>query len=140
MVLSLAFEKALEDEIESRVNEKITKVLELISKNYKIKYARLLSDVALMDNSSSSCCCGITKSGKRCQRSGKYDGYCKNHMSQKPEVRVVNTRSTSAAAAASKSSPPKVTHSHTIPPLFMKGCPACENAKFKSSAIFQGNG
>jgi hypothetical protein len=127
MVLSPAFEKALEDEIEFRVNERITKVLELISKNYKIKYSRLLSDVALME-SSSSCCCGITKSGKRCQRSGKYDGYCKNHMSQKPEVRV--TRS-----ASSKTSPPKVVHTHSLPPLFMKGCPACENVRGKSSAI-----
>ena len=133
MVLSLAFEKALEDEIEMRVNERVTKVLELISKNYKIKYARLLSDVALMETSS-SCCCGITKAGKRCQRAGKYDGYCKNHVSQKPEVRVVTRSSTS-----SKNSPPKVVHTHTLPPLFMKGCPACENAKTKTSSILQGN-
>lgn len=123
MVLSPAFEKALEDEIESRVNERITKVLELISKTYKIKYSRLLSDVAQMSEqgSTSTCCCGLTKAGKRCQRPGKYDGYCKNHMSQKPEVRVV-TRSSSSK------SPPKVSHTHTLPPLFMKGCPACEAA------------
>lgn len=141
MVLSKAIENALEDEIETRVNERITKVLELISKNYKIKYSRLLSDVALMEqassSSSSSCsnlCCGITKAGKRCQRAGKYDGYCKNHASQKPEIRVVTTRSKSGT------SPPKVTHTHTLPPLFMKGCPACENAKIKSSCILQGSG
>jgi hypothetical protein len=134
MVLSPAFEKALEDEIESRVNERVTKILELISRNYKIKYSRLLSDVALMPTETpSSCCCGVTKSGKRCQRSGKYDGYCKNHMTQKPDIRMV-TRS-----ASSKSSPPKVVHTHTLPPLFMKGCPACETAKVKSSAIFGGN-
>lgn len=128
MVLSAAIEQAIEDEIEARVNERVTQVLELISKNYKIKYARLLSDVALMD-SSSSCCCGVTKAGKRCQRTGKYDGYCKNHMSQKPQVRVVKS--------SKSTSPPKVTHTHTLPPLFMKGCPACEGAKSKSSAIFQ---
>lgn len=122
MVFSPAFEKALEDEIEARVNDRITKVLELISKTYKIKYSRLLSDVALMNESSStsSCCCGVTKAGKRCQRTGKYDGYCKNHMTQKPDVRVV-TRS------ASSKSPPKVSHTHSLPPLFMKGCPACES-------------
>lgn len=130
MVLSPAFEKALEDEIEARVNERVTKVLELISKTYKIKYARLLNDVALMENSATtSCCCGVTKSGKRCQRSGKYEGYCKNHLSQKPEIRkMVTTRSSL--------SPPKVSHTHTLPPLFMKGCPACERTK--SSSILQG--
>lgn len=117
MVLSPAFEKALEDEIESRVNERITKILEVISKNYKIKYARLLGDLALVDSATTTCC-GVTKSGKRCQRQAKYNGYCKNHVTQKPEVRV--TRS-------SAQSPPKVTHTHTLPPLFVKGCPACES-------------
>jgi hypothetical protein len=129
MVLSPAFEKALADEIESRVNERVTKVLELISKTYKIKYSRLLNDISLMEDdqpSTSKCCCGLTKAGKRCQRTGKYDGYCKNHMTQKPDVRVV-TRSSK--------SPPKVSHTHSLPPLFMKGCPACEATKVKSSSV-----
>jgi hypothetical protein len=125
MVLSAAFEQALEQEIESRVNERITKVLEVISKNYKITYSRLLRDLAMIESdSSSSCCCGITKSGKRCQRPGKYDGYCKNHMVQKPDVRV--TRSASSPT-------PRVAHTHTLPPLFMKGCPACESNKCSKS-------
>lgn len=117
MVLSPAFEKALEDEIESRVNERITKILETISKNYRIKYERLLGDLALIEKSTTMCC-GVTKSGKRCQRSGTNNGYCKNHASQRPEVRV--TRSSSVT------SPKKQQHTHTLPPLFMKGCPACE--------------
>jgi len=127
MVLSAAFEQALEQEIESRVNERITKVLAIISKNYKITYARLLNDLAMVESSSSSssvCCCGVTKSGKRCQRPGKYDGYCKNHMSQKPDVRV--TRSSSSPT-------PKVAHTHTLPPLYLRGCPACESNKCSKS-------
>jgi hypothetical protein len=124
MVLSLAFEQALEAEIELRVNERVTKLLEVISKNYNIRYARLLSDFAALERTSSSeaSCCGVTKAGKRCQRPGKYDGYCKNHMIQKPEVRTTRV-----------SSPQKVTHTHTLPPLFMKGCPACEANKCSKS-------
>lgn len=118
MVLSLAFEQALEAEIEMRVNERITKVLEVISKNYNIKYARLLNDLASIEKTSDGVCCGLTKGGKRCMRPGKYDGYCKNHLSQKPDVRVTKV-----------SSPQKVSHTHTLPPLFMKGCPACESNK-----------
>ncbi len=118
MVLSQAINDALEQEIENRVNERITKILEVISKKYDITLSRLLKDLSSMEKTSSTYCCGLTRTGKRCQKSGKYDGYCKSHMSQKPDRRV--TRSTS--------SPPKVTqqHTHSIPPLFMKGCAACE--------------
>ena len=122
MVLSPAFEQALEAEVEFRVNERVTKLLELISKNYNIRYARLLSDFASLEQTSEACCCGVTKAGKRCQRPGKYDGYCKNHVTQKPEVRKTRV-----------SSPQKVTHTHTLPPLFMKGCPACEANKCSKS-------
>jgi hypothetical protein len=122
MVLSHAFEQALEAEIEARVNERITKVLEIISKNYKITYSRLLNDLAQIDSNEDAMCCGVTKAGKRCQRPGKYEGYCKNHKNQKPDVRVTRVNS-----------PQKVFHTHTLPPLFMKGCPACESNKCAKS-------
>lgn len=122
MVLSPAFEQALETEIETRVNERITKVLEVIAKTYNIKYARLLNDLAIIDVKNTTMCCGMTKSGKRCQRPAKCDGYCKNHVSQKPDIRV--TRSVSSSV---------VSHTHTLPPLFMKGCPACESNNCKRS-------
>lgn len=128
MVLSTVIEKALEEEINREVNERVTKVLEMISKTYNIKYARLLKDYASMETSQSTCC-GMTKAGKRCQRSAKIDGYCKAHVSQKPDVRV--TRS------ASVSSPPKIVHTHTIPPLFMSGCPACENIRSKPLGVLK---
>ncbi len=125
MVLPKSIEDALEQEIEVRVNEKITKLLEIISKNYNIKYSRLLGDLSSL-TTASNMCCGITKSGKRCQRSAKLNGYCMMHKNQKPDVRIT------------RSSPPKVTHTHTIPPLFMKGCPGCEaNRTGGSSSIFQ---
>ena len=130
MVLSAVIEKALEDEINREVNERITKVLEMISNTYNIKYARLLKDYASMETTQSTCC-GMTKAGKRCQRSAKIDGFCKAHLSQKPDVRV--TRS----ATASASSPPKIVHTHTIPPLFMNGCPACENIRSKPLGVLK---
>ncbi len=131
MVLSQAFEKALEDEIEARVQERITKVLEIISKNYNIRYDRLLKDLSQISGSSSSesgsgCCCGLTRTGKRCMKPGRYDGYCKTHVSQKPDVRK---------RVQATEEPKKVTHTHTIPPLFQPGCPACEESR-KLGGVF----
>lgn len=128
MVLPQSLQNAIEEEINREVNERITKVLEMISKTYNIKYARLLKDYSNMETSTETTCCGLTKAGKRCQRSAKFDGFCKAHISQKPDVRV--TRS-------SAMSPPKVTHTHTLPPLFMSGCPACEKSKSSSKCVLR---
>lgn len=128
MVLSQNIQSIIEEEINREVNERITRVLEMISKTYNIKYARLLKDYASMETVQSTCC-GMTKAGKRCQRSAKLDGYCKAHHSQKPDVRI--TRSTTAT------SPPKVVHTHTIPPLFMNGCPACEMTRNKPLGVLK---
>jgi hypothetical protein len=122
MVLSKVIEDAIEEEITKRVHEKMTQFLEVISRNYSIRYQRLLSDLASMDSSPTvsspqkGMCCGTVKSGKRCQRPGKYGGYCKMHENQKPDVRsVVETT--------------KKEHTHTLPPLFKAGCPACEESR-----------
>jgi hypothetical protein len=120
MVLSKVIEDAIEEEITKRVHEKMTQFLEVISRNYSIRYQRLLSDLASMDSSSrgggGGMCCGTVKSGKRCQRPGKYGGYCKVHENQKPDVRsVVETT--------------RREHTHTFPPLFKAGCPACEESR-----------
>jgi hypothetical protein len=120
MVLPKVIEDAIEEEITKRVHEKMTQFLEVISRNYSIRYQRLLSDLASMDSSPSSpngMCCGTVKSGKRCQRPGKYGGYCKMHEKQKPDVRssVVETN--------------RKEHTHTLPPLFKSGCPACEESR-----------
>lgn len=129
MVLSQNIQSIIEEEIEREVNERVTKVLEMISKTYNIKYSRLLKDYSSMETVQSTCC-GMTKAGKRCQRAAKIDGFCKAHVSQKPDVRVV-TRS------AASSSPPKIVHTHTIPPLFMSGCPACENIRNKPIGVLK---
>jgi hypothetical protein len=132
MVMSRAIENAIEDEISTRVHERMTQFLDIISKNYSIRYQRLLNDLASMDTtstatSSSSSCCGVIKSGKRCQKSGKYEGYCKLHMDQKPDIRV--TAPLPEVMSSSRN------HTHSLPPLFMAGCPACEASKRNSSKV-----
>lgn len=127
MGLPKSIEDAIEEEINKRVNERMTQFLEIISRNYSIRYQRLLGDLASMtpsESQSGGMCCGIIKSGKRCQKPGKHDGYCKLHLSQKPDVRVV-----SAPLVAAKQ------HTHTIPPLFKAGCPACEESRVKVMSV-----
>jgi hypothetical protein len=53
--------------------------------------------------------------GPRCNRFGGANGYCKIHQGQAPVVRSL--------------APPVMTivqHTHSLPPLFLAGCPACE--------------
>jgi hypothetical protein len=115
-MISKLIEEAIEAEIELRVQERLTQVLEKISQMYDIRLDRLMKDIQTVQGSQSSTCCGLTKSKKRCSRPGKHDGYCKIHVSQKPDVRKIAT-------------PVQVSqHTHTFPPMFLKGCPACESS------------
>lgn len=129
MGLSDSLKNVIEEEIEREVNERVTKVLDMISKTYNIKYARLLKDYSMMDRTQSTCC-GTTKAGKRCNRTAKIDGYCTMHQSQKPDVRKT-------VSSGKATSPPKVVHTHTIPPLFMSGCPACEQTRKKPIGVLK---
>lgn len=115
--------KILEDEIDKRVNERLNVVLEKISRTYDISMRQLMRDLDSISESPSTCCKGLTGKGKRCSRMAKTDGYCHMHIKQKPVQRVTRTPSTSTAPALS------VAHTHTLPPLFMSGCPACERSR-----------
>jgi hypothetical protein len=128
MVLSKVIEDAIEEEVNTRVNARITQVLEIISRNYNIRYQRLLNDLASCSAvaQSSTTCCGTVKNGKRCQKPGKHDGYCKMHLKQKPDVREVAQPNTKQEV---------LSHTHPLPPLFLAGCPACEASKKNSSKI-----
>ena len=116
--------KLLEDEIDKRVNERINTVLEKISKTYDISMRQLMRDLDSMSETPSSCCKGLTCKGKRCSRVAKSDGYCHMHLKQKPVQRVSRTPSAPTLAVA---------HTHTLPPLFMAGCPACERSRSASN-------
>ena len=112
--------KIIEDEIEKRVNERLSLVLEKVSRTYDISLRQLMRDVSSMGDVPCTMCKGLTAKGKRCSRSAKTDGYCHLHVSQKPVQRVIH-RSVSTASTAATAA-----HTHTLPPLFMAGCPACE--------------
>jgi len=80
-------EKMFEEEIERRVQERLNACLEKISRTYKLKLDRLVKDcMSEVGQTSSKMCCGLTKTKNRCRRDGKYDGYCKCHMDQKPKI------------------------------------------------------
>ena len=124
-MISKLVEDAIEAEIERRVQERLTEVLEKISQTYDIRLERLMKDIQSVQGTKSSTCCGLTKAKKRCSRPGKIDGYCKTHVSQKPDVRKVCV---SAPVIVSG-------HTHTFPPMFLKGCPACESTNLRKQVL-----
>ena len=131
-MLLQALTKIFEDEVEKKVNEKLNKYIEHVSKTYDISMKLLLRDLQNIDdlttiNSKGSKpggkpgqCLGINSNSKRCKFQGKIDGYCSRHVDQKPRHSV-----------PVKTTEPVIEHNHTIPPMFSKDCPAC-NHKNKS--------
>lgn len=117
----------LEDEIEKRVTERLNQVLEKVSRTYDISMRQLMRDLSAIDHTAAGCttCKGITGKGKRCSRSAKDEGYCNMHIKQKPVKRVATRQPSLSVIAA----PAQISHTHTLPPLFMSGCPACEKTK-----------
>jgi hypothetical protein len=84
---------------------------------------RLMKDASQMPETGARItqCLGLTAKGKRCPRSGGACGYCKSHQKQAPVVRTFDVRPTAAPAV--------IAHTHSLPPLFLTGCPACEQHK-----------
>lgn len=108
----------IEEEIDRRVNERINVLLEYISNHWDISLAQLTKDVprALPTTSVTQCMSVHKKSKQRCKNRAKSNGFCHMHQAQhtvRHEPRV-NTD--------------ELVHTHTLPPLFMKGCPVCERA------------
>jgi hypothetical protein len=105
------------------VNNKITKYIEKISRRHSIPLRLLLEDLTTPDNEpetpeKGNQCLGVVKGGKRCKRTGKQGGYCWFHADQK--------KIKQAAVCPPCPSVPQVKHTHSLPPLFLAGCPACE--------------
>ena len=111
----------IQEEVERRVTDRLGKVIDKISQTYDISIRQLLRDVETLEKSVpvSRICLGVNKKKQRCQRPCK-DGnsYCHLHLDQKPIQRV--PRATSSA---------NIEHTHTLPPMFMSGCPACEKTR-----------
>jgi hypothetical protein len=117
----------LEQEVEKRVNERLTQVLEKISKTYDISLRQLMRDVSVIDKVVSTMCRGLTAKGRQCKHSAKENGYCHQHANQKPVQRVV------VAPTVQTVENTVAQHTHTLPPLFLAGCPACERSACQRS-------
>lgn len=108
-------EKLINDEVERRMMCRLTKYAEKISTVHGIPLRLLLRDIP-KDGEGDTVCKGLLKSGKRCTRNSKTDGYCLTHIHQKKSVEPIQIVS-------------NVSHNHSFPPLFKDDCPACmENA------------
>jgi hypothetical protein len=106
----------VEAEVERRVNAKLGEILKFMAGKYDLNLERLMRDVAGVDAHQTQCL-GLIGKGSRCTRHARNHGYCNIHQGQAPK------------AAAAPSPPQEVVHTHTLPPLFLEGCPACEKMK-----------
>jgi Family of unknown function (DUF5763) len=105
----------INEEVNSRVNDQLTTIISHISKTYNINVDRLLKDVSEVKTDTTRCL-GVKTDGSRCTRFARINGYCNMHKVQCPEK--------------PQASPVKeVTHTHTLPPMFLAGCPACEKTR-----------
>ena len=107
--------KTIEEEVERRVNDKLTHLLQYMADEYNIPLKTL---ARMMDKNDVKVtrCIALTKNGKRCKNPNKKNGYCGRHQHMYQEVKY-------------KSPEVKLKHTHALPPLYVCGCPACEKSK-----------
>lgn len=108
----------IETEVNRRVSERLSNVVQHVAKTYRLPFEALMRDVASLEVKTDQCL-GLVGKGTRCTRHARIDGYCKTHQDQKPRIVM---RPVEAA-------PQGLAHTHTLPPMFLAGCPACEKVK-----------
>lgn len=117
--------RLIEEEVERRVTERLTAALEKISQTYDISLRQLLRDIGTPGTSTwnGKVCHGTVKSGQKCKRGVKDgSGYCMCHKDQRPIPRAV-------PPPPSRTPSQVALHTHTLPPMFLAGCPACERSQ-----------
>ncbi len=110
--------KLIEEEVQRRVEERLTKVLEHISKTYDVSMKQLLKDTStlkVVDNT----CLGLTSKKTRCKLRQHQHGYCKHHQDQRP-------RQIQQSVSVSDMSMVKSQHNHPASILWKDGCPGCK--------------
>ncbi len=108
----------IETEVNRRVSERLSNVVQHVAKTYRLPFEALMRDVAALEVKTDQCL-GLVGKGTRCTRHARIDGYCKMHQDQKPRIVM-------RPADAAPSGP---VHTHSLPPMFLAGCPACEKVK-----------
>ena len=128
------------EELNSQLNEKLTKFAEYVSKSYDVNHRQLLRDLNNIDgldvstkkssNGKPGQCLGIKLDGKRCTRKGINQGYCNLHVSQRP---VIKKTPSAQKMEIEMQELPK----HNHPALQRRDdCPACmREAKHRSKKI-----
>lgn len=118
---------SIEAEIERRVGERITNLLEYISDTCDIPLHVLTKLMLRVEKKKQNSCLAVNKkTNKRCKNYPKENGFCHLHQSQYVPKIIVPPQAV----------PKAVQHTHTLPPLFMKGCPACEGSCSQSMDEF----
>lgn len=112
MALLGQIEGLIAEEVQRRVDETLTPLLEYISRTYDISFKQLMEDAGKVSSGKTHVCMGLSKKNKvRCKNRAKANGYCHMHQDQykapKPRERELK-------------------HTHTLPPLYMAGCPVCD--------------
>lgn len=108
----------IETEVNRRVSERLSNVVQHVSRTYRLPFEKLMKDVACMEVKTDQCL-GLVGKGTRCTRHARIDGYCKTHQDQKPVI----------AMRPVEEAPQGAQHTHTLPPMYLAGCPACEKVK-----------
>lgn len=124
MSLSRDIEKLIEEEVERRLNAKLEPLIQYISKEFDISQSMITKCISTIVDVNITTCLGFSKrTHKRCKNSAKQNGFCRIHQEQ-------------YKADKEKTDELSVQHTHTLPPFFLKGCPACENRnRFRDSEI-----
>lgn len=112
--------KMIEDEVQRRLEERLTKVLEHISKIYDVSMKQLLKDTSTLKVADTTCM-GMTNKGSRCRLKQNQHGYCKIHQSQRPIHRPLHQ-----VQSVSDMSTAKMNHNHPSSVLWQDGCPGCK--------------
>ena len=119
--------KMIEEEVERRLEERLTKVLEHISKTYDVSMKQLLKDTSTLKVDDKTCM-GLTSKKTRCKLKQHQHGYCKHHQDQRP-------RQIQQSTSVSDMSAVKSQHNHPGTILWKDGCPGCKKKPVKPLLI-----
>ena len=99
-------QEIFEEEVAKQSEIKLANFFAYVSKRYHIPREQLLQDW------SNSYEMPPRKNCLLCKNKPKYNGYCKKHIpTQEPPP---------------PPPPTKPVHTHSFPPIFLRGCPACD--------------
>lgn len=112
----------IEQLIEEEIQRRLEPLLRSISVEFEISYETLIRVIPEKFVEGSSTCMGVSKkTNKRCKKAPMKNGFCSLHQEQVP---------------LKKSMTETIKHTHSLPPFFLKGCPACEERnKFRDEEI-----